>query len=58
MAQHPKAKIGLPRTGDGRNPGRKPKTEDLRMLRDNGRVARDQPPGWVGKVINLFGRKP
>jgi hypothetical protein len=51
-AEQPKK--GTPRTGDGRKGGPKPKREDLRMLRKDGKISYEQPEGWTGKVIRLF----
>lgn len=48
---------GEPRTGNGRTGGKKPKVEDLRVLRKDGTMhARAQPPGWGAKIFRL-GRK-
>jgi hypothetical protein len=49
---------GLPRTGDGYTAGKKPKTEDLRVLRrDNTMHSRAQPPGWGAKIFKFVKRE-
>lgn len=47
-----------PRTGTGDKPrGRKPKNSELRMRSADGSPRRQQPKGWVAKVIDIVTHK-
>lgn len=49
---------GDPRTGDGTNDRRKPKQDELRVLRKDGTMhARSQPPGWGAKILKFVRRE-